>query len=141
MQRTREQQAAHEWLTRCSYAGRHAEAMEDSRRLQVEQYSRWCPGRPWIKPMQSLIAMYDGEIEQARAEYRAFVEVIEAVEDDMLRELLTLYHIDGLSWEQVADRMWYSTKHIFNIYRKALTEVYKILSDRGSLPVGELDAQ
>lgn len=84
--------------------------------------------------MRSFIAMYDDEIEKTRAKHQEFVEVIQAVEDDRLRNLLTLHYIDGLTWERVAEKMWYSTKHIFDLYRESLTAVYKILSERNTPP-------
>lgn len=60
-----------------------------------------------IFPMRSLIAMYDGEKERARAEHREFVEVIKAVEDDKLREMPARhYRVSGstkmIAWSSVA---------------------------------------
>lgn len=79
--------------------------------------------------MWSLIAMYDDEIERARAEHRGFMEVIQAVKDDDLRELLRLHYVDGLTWERVAERTWYCIKTVKLKYNKSLTAVYKIICD------------
>lgn len=35
----------------------------------------------------------------------AAIEAIDALEDIRLRELMQLYYIDGMTWQQVADRM------------------------------------
>lgn len=78
--------------------------------------------------MRSLIAMYDDEIERARAEHQELVEVIQTVQDNKLRKVLTLHYIDGLPWEKTADRLFYSRDYVRGVFsQKALSAVYKIL--------------
>ena len=48
---------------------------------------------------------------------------IEAVPDVSQRLLLRLKYIEGLSWQDVADRLHYSVKHAFKIHQEALQKV------------------
>ena len=59
-----------------------------------------------------------------RAEIR---EVILSVPDDRQSEVLDLRYIQGLKWEEIADRMAYYPRHVQRIHGYALLEVQKIL--------------
>ena len=64
------------------------------------------------------------ELLQYRAEIR---EVILSVPDDRQSEVLDLRYIQGMKWEDIADRMHFYVSHIHRIHGYALLEVQKIL--------------
>ena len=53
------------------------------------------------------------------SQYRV-TELIEMVDDDTLKTLLTLRYINGKRWEKIADEMHYSYRHILKLHEKAL---------------------
>ena len=87
--------------------------------------------------MKTLVAMYDREMEQARAEYQKFVEVLDAVQNDHYRELLMLYYVDGLTREQIEYRLYYCHATVFKHARMALSAVYGVLCDKGIQGFGQ----
>lgn len=48
---------------------------------------------------------------------------IEALEDEQEKRLLKYRYIRGYRWEDIADKMGYSVRQVFNIHRKT---IYKI---------------
>ena len=62
------------------------------------------------------------------------IDAIRAVEEPRLAEVLELYYIDGLTWEQVAQRMGYEVRQIYRLHGVALRKV-KVPEDwRGGTP-------
>ena len=53
----------------------------------------------------------------------AAIDAIRAVEEPRLAEVLELYYIDGLTWEQVAGRMRMSDRHVKRLHGLALLRV------------------
>ena len=53
----------------------------------------------------------------------AAMDAIDAVNDSRLREVLELYYIDGLTWEQVAERMNYDKSWVLRLHGRALAQV------------------
>ena len=53
----------------------------------------------------------------------AAIDAIRAVEEPRLAEVLELYYIDGLTWEQVAQRMGYEVRQIYRLHGVALWKV------------------
>ncbi|WP_313184053.1 hypothetical protein [Lacrimispora sp.] len=52
---------------------------------------------------------------------------IEALEDEQGKRLMKYRYIRGCRWEEIADKMDYSTRQIFNIHSKAIHNItYKI---------------
>lgn len=52
------------------------------------------------------------------------IDAIRAVEEPRLAELLELYYIDGLTWEQVAERMGYQdVRWVYELHGRALQRV------------------
>lgn len=49
--------------------------------------------------------------------------LIEGVEEPRLREVLELYYIDGLTWEQAARRMGYSVRNVTYLHGVALQRI------------------
>ena len=48
------------------------------------------------------------------------IDAIRAVEAPRLAELLELYYIDGLTWEQVAERMGLDQRWVYRLHGRAL---------------------
>lgn len=53
----------------------------------------------------------------------AAIDAIRAVEEPRLAEVLELYYIDGLTWEQVAQRMALDVRWVYRLHGKALMRV------------------
>ena len=50
----------------------------------------------------------------------AAIDAIRAVEEPRLTEVLELYYIDGLTWEQVAQRMALNVRWVYRLHGRAL---------------------
>ena len=50
-------------------------------------------------------------------------DAIDRIEEARLRELLELYYIDGMTWEQVARRMHYSEVQVWRLHGRALQQI------------------
>lgn len=53
----------------------------------------------------------------------AAIDAIRAVEEPRLAEVLELYYIDGLTWEDVAKRMGLDLRWVYRLHGRALLEV------------------
>ena len=53
----------------------------------------------------------------------AAIDAIDQVEEGRLREVLELYYLDGFSWQQVAQRMELSDRHVQRLHGIALLQV------------------
>lgn len=51
---------------------------------------------------------------------RAAIKAIRAVEEPKLAEVLELYYIDGLKWDQVAQRMKLDIRWVYRLHGRAL---------------------
>ena len=54
----------------------------------------------------------------------AAIDAFRAVEEPRLAEVLELYYIDGLTWEQVAQRMGLDVRWVYRLHGRALLEVH-----------------
>lgn len=83
-------------------------------------------GSPIERPMEKVIAM-EGDINaaiDALIDLRREIQgAIEKVPDENLQLLLTYRYIDGLTWEQVAEKMDCSRQWIFSLHGKALQKI------------------
>lgn len=52
-------------------------------------------------------------------------EVINKLDDDVLRKLMELRYIECMGWKDIAEIMGYSNKYIFDIRNKALKKIDK----------------
>lgn len=52
--------------------------------------------------------------------------LIDQIHDRRLRQLLELKYIDMLSWEEVADKMYYSVRNCHNLHTLALAQLQNI---------------
>ena len=53
----------------------------------------------------------------------AAIDAIRAVEEPRLAEVLELYYLDGLRWEDVAQRMGLDVRWVYRLHGRALLEV------------------
>lgn len=66
--------------------------------------------------------------EESVRRMRTVAGVIRAIEDPQQKRLLELRYIDGVTWYEIAEKMYVSYRHVFNIHRHALDEVEKIVT-------------
>lgn len=83
-------------------------------------------GSPIERPMDKVDEL-ERKITQAIDEFadiRAEIEdVLGKLEDDTLRKLMEYRYIDGLTWEQVAEKMHYSWRHTCRLHGEALAKI------------------
>ena len=83
-------------------------------------------GSPIERPMDKADEL-ERKITQAIDELADIRMEIEAVlgqlEDDTLRKLMEYRYIDGLTWEQVAEKMHYSWRHTCRLHGEALAKI------------------
>ena len=83
-------------------------------------------GADWTRTADRLIELEQAVNERIREMVRwklAAIDAIRGVEEPRLAELLELYYIDGLTWEQVAERMALDLRWVFRLHGKALPRV------------------
>ena len=80
-----------------------------------------------IEPPMDKVDELERKITQAIDELADIRMEIEAVlgqlEDDTLRKLMEYRYIDGLTWEQVAEKMHYSWRHTCRLHGEALAKI------------------
>ena len=96
-------------------------------------------GADWTETADRLIELERVVNQRTRELVRwklAVIDAIRAVEEPRLAEVLELYYIDGLTWEQVAQRMGYEVRQIYRLHGVALRKVkVKVPEDwRGGAP-------
>lgn len=83
-------------------------------------------GSPIERPMEKVEELEE-KINQAideLADIRMEIEdVLGQLEDDTLRKLMEYRYIDGLTWEQVAEKMHYSWRHTCRLHGEALAKI------------------
>ncbi len=62
--------------------------------------------------------------------YEKVRSVITQVKGDILRTILTEHYIEGLTWEQVAEELSYTPRHIQRLHKKALAAVRDVLNEQ-----------
>lgn len=83
-------------------------------------------GSPIERPMEKVEELEE-KIKQAVGELIEIRKEIETVlgqlEDENLRRLMEYRYIDGLTWEQVAEKMHYSWRHTCRLHGEALAKI------------------
>ena len=83
-------------------------------------------GADWTRTADRLIELEQAVNERVREMVRwklAAIDAIRGVEEPRLAELLELYYIDGLTWEQVAERMTLDLRWVYRLHGRALMMV------------------
>lgn len=73
-----------------------------------------------------LEALIKNKIERTVIEYNRLMRYIESIDDSYIRDIMTLRHIDGLTWMQVTDVIGgseYSIKQTYYRYLKKLSHM------------------
>lgn len=83
-------------------------------------------GEDWTKTADDLIEL-EKEINARTREMcrlkRLGIEAVERVEEARLREVLELYYIDAYTWNQVAEMMERTVRHVQRLHVMALEKV------------------
>lgn len=80
----------------------------------------------WTQTADRLIELEQAVNERTRELVRwklAAIDAIRAVEEPRLAEVLELYYIDCLTWEQVAERMGLDLRWVYRLHGRALMMV------------------
>lgn len=80
----------------------------------------------WTETADRLIELEQAVNQRTRELVRwklAAIDAIRAVEEPRLAEVLELYYIDGMTWEQVAQRMALDLRWVYRLHGRALTKV------------------
>ena len=83
-------------------------------------------GADWTETADKLIELERVVNQRTRELVRwklAAIDAIRAVEEPRLSEVLELYYIDGLTWEQVAQRMGRDVRWVYRLHGRALMMV------------------
>ena len=83
-------------------------------------------GADWTETADRLIELEQAVNRSTRELVRwklAAIDAIRAVEEPRLAEVLELYYIDGLTWEQVANRMGLDLRWVYRLHGRALLMV------------------
>ena len=83
-------------------------------------------GADWTETADKLIELERVVNQRTRELVRwklAAIDAIRAVEEPRLSEVLELYYIDGLTWEQVAQRMGYTMRNVQYLHGLALLRI------------------
>jgi hypothetical protein len=127
MERTPEQQYAHEWLSQFRYTKEYLKTLEAAYKRDTALYEWCCPGRAYSKPMRELLAAYNREINRIRREYDVFLDVVRSVPNEEQRTILTLHHDKGMTFDRIAETIYSCPRTTLRKYQKALTAVYFII--------------
>lgn len=56
-------------------------------------------------------------------------EILSRLSDSETAEMLRLHYIDGMEWDKVAAKFFYSVENVYIIRRKAVEELIKIIEE------------
>lgn len=131
---TRENEAKKQFLRRYNYLRRKEEELEaemDAIRAKYTGRAITYSDMPTAHDSEHDLSDYAAEVDdllcdliairnRAIASYRHISKSIEAMSDDREKELLRLKYLHGLDWEEVADRMHYTTRWVYKLHGYAL---------------------
>lgn len=83
-------------------------------------------GSPVERPMDKVLEIeekIDQEIDELQEVRRDIKTVLGQLEDDTLRLLMEYRYLDGLTWEQIAEKMNYSRQWITSLHGRALAQI------------------
>ena len=83
-------------------------------------------GSDWTETADRLIELEQAVNQRTRELVRwklAAIDAIRSVEEPRLAEVLELYYIDALTWEQVAQRMGYTMRNVQYLHGLALLRI------------------
>lgn len=83
-------------------------------------------GADWTETADRVIELekrVNARIREMVRQKQAAMDAIDRVEEARLREVLELYYLDGYTWEQVAEQMDMSDRHVKRLHGIALLRV------------------
>lgn len=83
-------------------------------------------GVDWTETADRVIELerrLQAQISEMCRQKQAAIEAIDRVEEARLREVLELYYLDGYTWEQVAEKMELSDRHVKRMHGIALLRI------------------
>ena len=83
-------------------------------------------GGPTVKPEDKMLEVEEEinqEIDHLQEVRKEVKGAISGVEDDTLRTLLEYRYLDGLTWEQVAERIPCTERWVYKLHKKALKKI------------------
>ena len=72
---------------------------------------------------EAVCKLLDVRLAEAAARREAADGLLLSLIDSRLRLLLELHYIDGLTWEQVSERMGYDLRYVMRLHKRALDAV------------------
>jgi len=75
-------------------------------------------------------AALDAIVQDIDVALREILEAIDAVDDEKLKNLLTLRYVEGLSWQQVQIKMAYEHTQTMTYHGVALAKVWQWMKER-----------
>ena len=60
------------------------------------------------------------QIEQAEADLQADIDLINSLDDELQRNILTERYVHNLKWDDIADKLYFSRQVLFKHHNKAL---------------------
>ena len=60
------------------------------------------------------------QIEQAEADLQADIDLINSLDDELQRNILTERYVNNLKWDDIADKLFYPRQILFRHHNKAL---------------------
>lgn len=106
-------------------------------RDQLTAYLTETPGVDKIprSPVESAVARIERVeriiaegVERLEATADRVRRIIESVEDEPSRDLLTLRYLDGLRWEEIAVRLCYTYRHVTRLHGRALRFAAEVIA-------------
>lgn len=83
-------------------------------------------GSPIERPMDKVLeidAEINREIDELQTVRQEIRAALDQLEDESLKLLMEYRYIDGLTWEQVAEKMHYSWRHTCRLHGEALAKI------------------
>lgn len=104
------------WLSK---ACRVTQVLSDMPRVQDSTVGNSCEADRYVELTEE-ITLELQELHKLRREIR---DTIKGLEDDTLQTLLLYRYIDGLTWEQIAEKMFYTPTWVWILHRRALGKI------------------
>lgn len=134
------------YLNKCTSAQRSVKRLEQdiaqfrAEKMSIRHIMDGMPHASWYGDLSDYAAKLD-ELErkliQARYErvaiYTDIFDLLEQVEDETYRELLSCRYLRGYTWDRIADEMQYCVAQVHRIHNKALEEVEMICAGKNSI--------
>ncbi len=125
---------AKEWLSRGRTIERRLAALRESKikaysmatnavsstRMGYSNRDSYITGDKKTERYAAVSAEVDRQIVELEKVREEILDVIGKVKDDILCALLTEYYVNSLKWDEVADRLGYTTRHVSRLHRQAL---------------------